>query len=116
MFDSESSSFISETVYARGYGLTYLGKPSIKSAKAGSKKITVTASKAPASFGGTKYQLAYKLKGSSKWKYKTTSKKTITVSKLKKGKKYTVRIRTMNSTNGQKYYGKWSKSKTVKVK
>ena len=115
-FDSESSSFISETVYARGYGLTYLGKPSIKSAKAGSKKITVTASKAPALFGGTKYQLAYKLKGSSKWKYKTTSKKTITVSKLKKGKKYTVRIRTMNSTNGQKYYGKWSKSKTVKVK
>lgn len=56
----------------------------------------------------------------------TKSKKTVTVKKnkitkktvkkLKANKKYFVRIRAYRVVNGTKYYSKWSKIKTVKVK
>ena len=47
-------------------------------------------------------------------KSKTTKKATYTISKLKKGKKYYVRVRAYNK--GKKAYGDWSKKKAVKVK
>ena len=43
-----------------------------------------------------------------------TTKKTIT--NLKAGKKYYVRIRTYKTVNGKKYYSAWSKSKSVTTK
>lgn len=46
-------------------------------------------------------------------KNKTTSK---TVSKLKKKKKYFVRVRTFKKVNGTKYYSAWSGVKRVKTK
>jgi len=48
-------------------------------------------------------------------KVKKSSKKT-TVKKLKKGKKYYVRIRTYKTVDGKKIYSDWSKVKSVKVK
>ena len=39
---------------------------------------------------------------------------TYTISKLKKGKKYYVRVRAYNK--GKKAYGDWSNKKAVKVK
>lgn len=66
----------------------------------------------------TKYQVAYKQKGSKTWKYKTIakSKKSVTIKKLKSNKKYQFKIRSYNTTGGKKVYSKWSKTKTVKVK
>lgn len=46
-------------------------------------------------------------------KAKTTKK---TIKKLKRKKKYYVRVRAYKTVKGKKYYGKWSKAKTVKVK
>ena len=45
--------------------------------------------------------------------YKTVSK---TVSKLSKGKKYYVRVRTYKTVSGKKYYSGWSACKSVKTK
>lgn len=39
-----------------------------------------------------------------------------TIKKLKGGKKYYIRIRTYKKINGKKYYGPWSKAKTVTTK
>ena len=46
-------------------------------------------------------------------KAKTTKK---TIKKLKRKKKYFVRVRAYKTVNGKKYYGSWSKAKSVKVK
>ena len=46
-------------------------------------------------------------------KSKTTK---LTVKKLKKKKKYYVRMRSYKMVNGKKVYSSWSKTKTVKTK
>lgn len=56
----------------------------------------------------TKNKKSMKIKG-----YKKVSKR---VSKLKKNKKYYVRIRTYKTIKGVNYYSSWSKVKTVKTK
>lgn len=46
----------------------------------------------------------------------TSSKKTKTISKLSKGKKYYVRVKAYKKdSTGKKVAGKWSKVKKVKV-
>ncbi len=69
---------------------------------------------------GSGYQIQYstssKFTGAkSVW---TTSNKTVskTVSKLKKGKKYYVRIRTYKKVGSAKFYSGWSKSKSAVIK
>lgn len=67
------------------------------------------------------YQIQYAL--NSKF---TKSKKTVTISNgkttsktvtgLKKGKKYYVRVRAYRVVNNKKYYSAWTKAKTVKTK
>jgi hypothetical protein len=92
-------------------------KVKIKKPKTGKKKVTAkwTANK---TFDG--YQVSYKIKGKGKWKKVTakgasTSKKVI--KKLKKGKKYQIKVRGYKTINGAKVYGKYSKTKTTgKVK
>ena len=65
--------------------------------------------------GAAGYQIQYSLKSNMKSaKSKTTKKATYTISKLKKGKKYYVRVRAYNK--GKKAYGDWSRKKAVKVK
>ena len=89
-------------------------KISLKGAKAGKKKITVTWKK-NADVAG--YQVYYKT--GKKAKTVKVTKNTITkkvIKKLKKGKKYTVKVRGYKKINGQMVYTKWSKAKKVKVK
>ncbi|MFQ9515076.1 MAG: fibronectin type III domain-containing protein [Eubacterium sp.] len=83
---------------------------SVKAAKGG--KVKVTYKKVTGAAG---YQIQYSLKKNMKAaKSKTTKKATYTIKKLKKGKKYYVRVRAYNK--GKKAYGDWSKKKSVKVK
>lgn len=68
--------------------------------------------------GASGYQIAYSTNQKSGYKYinlnNKVSKKTI--SNLKSGKKYFVRVRAYRSINGKKYYGDYSSIKTVVVK
>ena len=63
-------------------------------------------------FVGGCQRVAYRVKGSSKWKYKTTKSSRATISKLKRGKKYNVKVQAYTKVDGTKYYGAWSKTKT----
>lgn len=54
-----------------------------------------------------KYEIAYKKVGSSKWKYKTTSKKSAYTLSVKKNGLYQIKVRGINK-DGKK--GSWSKS------
>ena len=118
-FDPVTKTYKSNIVYDRGYGLTYgkvdparsPKKASIKTLTAGRKKLTVTMTASPAKMGGTKYQIAYRIKDSSKWSYKNTSSAKLTIKSLKKGKKYTVKVRAVRDGA---VYGPWSKAKTSK--
>ena len=47
---------------------------------------------------------------------KKSSTTKLTVKKLKKKKKYYVRMRSYKMVNGKKVYSSWSKTKTVKTK
>ena len=80
--------------------------------KAGKKKATVTYKKTK---GATSYQIQYRIKG-KKWSKKVTKKAKLVVKKLKKGKKYQFRVRTITKVNGKNVYGKWTAVKTVKIK
>jgi|GEM_PF-377301 len=103
---------INDTRYTGTITKTYKIKPaktSVSSLRSKKKKQFTVKYKAVS--GGVKYQVAYKVKG-GKWKYKTTSKTSLTVKKLKKGKTYSVRVRAYK--NG--VYAPWSETKTVKVK
>lgn len=66
--------------------------------------------------GKVKYQIAYMKKGSNKWKYINTSKKTVKIKKLKSKKKYIFKVRAYKKINNLKYYGMWSRAKTIKTK
>ncbi|MBQ7128726.1 MAG: hypothetical protein IJO19_01920, partial [Clostridia bacterium] len=68
--------------------------------------------------GATGFQVKYKT-GKGKWVTKTfNTKKTVTktIKQLKKGKKYTVKIRAFVKSGSKKAYSSWSKTKSVKVK
>ena len=137
VFNSETGTFSdTEMAYERGYGLTYdtpepkpepepkkdttrpvLKKAVIKSVKIKKKVLTVKLTVKSARLGGGKYQIAYKIKGAKKWKYKYTTKASLKIKKLKKGKKYVVKARVLKKSGKQTYKGKWSKIKvTAKVK
>ena len=86
--------------------------------KAGKKQLTASWSKV-SDISGYEVQYSTSKKFTKKTtktvKVKKSSKKT-TVKKLKKGKKYYVRIRTYKTVDGKKIYSDWSKVKSVKVK
>ena len=63
----------------------------------------------------TKYQVYYKQSG-KKAKYTTTTSKSKTIKKLKKGKKYTVKTRAYIKINGKTYKSKWSSAKKIKCR
>ena len=86
----------------------------IKTLTSGSRKLTVKTTCKPTTAGGAAYQIAYKQKGTSKWKYTTTTSYYKTLSKLTKGKYYYVKVRTYKKVSGKTYYGAWSKTKLSK--
>ncbi len=86
--------------------------------KAGKKQLTASWSKVSGISG---YEIQYST--SKKFTKKTTktvsaksSSKKTTIKKLKKGKKYYVRLRAYKTVDGKKVYSDWSAVKSVKVK
>ena len=85
--------------------------------KAGTAKLTVTASKAASTYKATGYQIGYRISGGS-WTYvklDSTTAKSKAISKLKSGKTYQVRIRAYKTVSSVDYYGAWSAVKSVTV-
>ena len=86
--------------------------------KAGKKQLTASW-KSVSDISGYEVQYSTSKKFTKKTtktvKVKKSSKKT-TIKKLKKGKKYYVRVRTYKTVNGKKIYSGWSTVKNVKVK
>ncbi len=92
-------------------------KASIKSLKAGKKKVKIKLNKVSGAKG---YQMQYSTKKSFKKKYtktKNTTKRTLTIKKLKSKKKYYFRVKAYKLNGKTKVYSaKWSKVKKVKIK
>jgi hypothetical protein len=82
----------------------------------GKSKIAVKWAKASATAKVAGYQVQYRVKGTSKWKSKTVSAKStsLTIKNLKKNKKYQIRVRAYRSDAGTKQYGAWSAVKSSK--
>ena len=90
------------------------GKTKITSLKAGKRKLTVKYSK---SKYARKYQVSIKKKGSKKWsKPYTTTKRFLTIKKLKCKRKYYVRVRGYLNNAGTVYKSKWSRAKIIKTR
>lgn len=83
-----------------------------------SKKMTVTWKK-NADITGYEIQYSTSKDFTSNAKVKRVAKKKtvkLNIGKLKKGKKYYVRIRTYMNVGGAKYYSAWSRAKSVKIR
>lgn len=81
------------------------------------KKLKVTWKKNAAATGyEVQYSTSSKFKSAKKGKIKKASTTSTTISKLTKGKKYYVRIRTYKTVSGKNYYSGWSKVKSATVK
>jgi len=87
-------------------------KVKLASVKAGKRCLAV---KYRAARQANSYQIALKKKGGS-WKYYNTKDLSKKIRKLAKKKSYTVKVRGIRNYEGKKYYGSWSKAKTVKTK
>ena len=69
--------------------------------------------------GVSGYQVIYSLNknmSGAKMKNVSSKKKNLKVKKLQSKKRYYVRVRAYVTVNGKKYYGKWSKKRSVKTK
>ena len=81
------------------------------------KKLKVTWKKNAAATGyEVQYATSSKFKSVKKVKIKKAATTSTTVSKLTKGKKYYVRIRTYKTVSGKNYYSGWSKAKAAVIK
>ena len=90
-------------------------KTGISKLTAGKQKITVGIKKVKNVKG---YQVRYAPKSNMQSAKSVSSKNTtITLKKLKKGKKYYIQVRTYRlDTSGDKVYGSWSSKKSIKSK
>ena len=70
----------------------------------------------PSAYGGTIFQIQYRVKGTSAWKSVKSSKQSVVIKNLKKGKKYQVRAGALSTFGTNTYAGAWSAVKTVKIK
>jgi len=96
-----------------GYFVIYPAKAKVAGLTPGSKSLKVKAKDQKASVL-TGYQISYRANGTKKRKAVDSKKNKKTIRKLKKGKKYQVRVRGYVKVDGEKYYGKWSAVKTSK--
>lgn len=95
-----------------------ISKPSIKTPSTNKKhKITAKWNKV-SGCNGYQVQFGTKKNFKSGVTTKTVSgqKKTSYTGKFKKGKKYYIRVRAYKTVDGKKYYGSWSKTKSIKCK
>ncbi len=115
------------TIQIAGKGINFTGtrtitfnilpkKNSISKITAGKKQMKVTWKKVSKAQKITKYQVRYRIKGTSKWKTKTygASKSSGVIKSLKKGKRYEVQVRSYKTVSKVKYYSAWSSKKTSK--
>jgi hypothetical protein len=98
-----------------------LPKTKITKVAVGKRLVKISFQKVAKANKVTKYQLQYRYKNGSKyskWKSKsftvkytgaTTAK--VTVTKLKKGKQYQLRLRALKTVSGKNYYAPWSAAK-----
>ena len=86
--------------------ITYVVSPSPGAAK-------VTISQVTSDVDGYEFVVALDKSFNKGVKKKTTSKKAVRFTTLKKGKKYYVRVRSYVKTNGRLYVSPWSKVKAV---
>lgn len=82
-----------------------------KNGRKASIRIAVKAQK-----GVSGYQYAWRQVGKKKWSTATYQGKVRIVKKLKKGKRYQVRVRAYKTIDGKKWYGAWSKNKSIRTK
>lgn len=105
-----------QTLYAKWSKVT-VAKTKIKKLKAKKKGLKVTWKKCK---GVNGYQIQYSRKKNFKKSkiltIKKASKKSTTIKKLKRKKKYFVRIRTYKTVGGKTYRSAWSKKKKKKTK
>ena len=66
--------------------------------------------------GADSYQVSYKTGKTAKVRNVSAKKLTATIKGLKANKKYTVKVRACKTVNGVKYFGKWSKAKSIKTR
>ena len=86
-----------------------LKKATIKKAKSIYKKTVTVKFKASGKYDGFQVKVGKKTR--------KTDSNAITIPKLKSKKKYKIKVRTYRvDSTGKCYYGKWSKSKKVKIK
>lgn len=84
------------------------------SVKSNKKKTAVV--KFKKSTGASGYQISYRRKGTKKYRNLYTKSLTKTIKKLSSKKKYYVKVRAYKKAGGKKYYGAYSKVKSIKVK
>lgn len=91
------------------------GRTKITKTKVGKKKVSVKFKKVKGAAG---YRIKYSLKSNfKKAKTVTTKKPKVTIKKLKKGKRYYIKVQAYKVVNGKKVYGKYSKKvRTKKIK
>lgn len=92
-----------------------LDKPTVRISPK-KKSLSVTYSKVS---GATGFQVRFKLSNKKSWTtktFKTSKSATRTISKLKKGKKYNIQVRSYKVIGKDKMYSSWTAKKTVKVK
>ena len=90
-------------------------KPAIKNLKSGKRKLTITL-KGKKAANVAKYTVKYRVKGTKKWKTKTfkATGNKIVLTKLKKGKKYQVKVCAIKAGGVSSKYCKAKKSKKIK--
>lgn len=100
--------FYSDKLY--GNTMTDIKKPTIKSLKTKKKKLNIKYSKI---YNATDYQMQI----STNAKFKNAKIYTIksNIPKLKKNKKYYIRIRAYRKIDNKKIYSSWSKVKNIKT-
>lgn len=109
-----------KTLYSDAEAVTVKTKgpkpAAIKKLTSSKKSVTVKWGKVSSAAG---YEIQYAKKSNfsdAKTKKVGASKTSATISKLKKGKKYYVRIRAYKITGGKKIYSTWSAKKSITVK
>ncbi|MDO4869321.1 MAG: DNA/RNA non-specific endonuclease [Bacillota bacterium] len=88
-------------------------KSNINEAAANKKSIKVTVAEQENVSG---YQYSYKLKTKKKWKAVSSASCVKTIKKLKRNKRYSIRVRAYKKIDGKKYYGAWSDVMYIKTK
>ena len=94
---------------------TYRVKTPSTSLSKGSGSLKVSMGGKPSTYGGTEYQVLYKVAGGS-WQKVSAAGASKTISGLKHGKVYYVRVRASRTVGGTKYIGAWSTQKSIRVK